>query len=214
MFFNLFGILNVVRKIYEKILERKVKGKIVPEHLVIITEAKDFLDNLAKFHEFTKWCRRFKIKELTICLNFNKKVKHDLKSTLNSILKFFEFENVNIIADNVRIRKYGPDPLINFLVNYNGKKEITSAVKKIAKLIEAGKINPEDVNEEIIENYLCVKRPPDLIIRAGREIPNFLIWQSIYSELYFLDMDWKNFRYLDFLRCLKEYQRRERRYGR
>jgi undecaprenyl diphosphate synthase len=50
-------------------------------------------------------------------------------------------------------------------------------------------------------------------MRAGEEIPDFLIWQSIYSELYFLDIDWKSFRYVDFMRCIRDYQRRERRYG-
>jgi len=92
-------------------------------------------------------------------------------------------------------------------------KEFRKSFPKYQKLVESGEINPDEVREEHIERFLKIKEAPDLIVRAGEEIPDFLIWQSIYSELYFMDVDWKSFRYVDFLRCLRDYQRRERRYG-
>ncbi len=100
------------------------------------------------------------------------------------------------------------------VVTLSGREEIVLAVRKLAGLVESGKIDPAEINENLFEKFLEVKSPPDLIIRAGEKIPDFLIWQSIYSELYFADVNWKRFRYVDFLRCLREYQRRERRYGR
>ncbi|MEM0331008.1 MAG: undecaprenyl diphosphate synthase family protein, partial [Archaeoglobaceae archaeon] len=64
------------------------------------------------------------------------------------------------------------------------------------------------------ESLLSLRSQPDLIVKAGKEIPDFLIWQSIYSELLFTDVDWGTIRYIDFLRIIREYQGRERRYGR
>jgi len=204
-------MFSILRKIYERKLEKFVsKGKI-PAHLVIVTEYQDFTSNLSKFKEFVKWCEKFGIKTLTICLN-TQKIKNP-RSAPYLILNSFKLRNIKIISNDIKIRKHGEGPLINFLIGYNGKKEITDAVKRLAKLVEDDLIDPENIDEKIIEKYLCIKNPPDLIIKTGKEIPNFLIWQSIYSELHFLDIEWKSFRYTDFLRCLREYQKRERRYG-
>ncbi len=133
--------------------------------------------------EFIGWCKRFKIEELTICM------KKDYKKIESKFL------------DGVKV---------NFVLGYSGKDEIVDAVKEIARLIEKGEISVEDVDERLFERFLKIKSQPDLIINVGSEIPEFLIWQSIYSELYFADIG----RYIDFLRCLRDYQRRERRYGR
>jgi undecaprenyl diphosphate synthase len=103
--------------------------------------------------------------------------------------------------------------VVNLIAGYGGRAEITDVVKKLAKLVEKGEISPEEVKEKDIESFLRIKESPDLIVRAGEEVPDFLIWQSIYSELYFMDVNWKSFRYIDFLRCLRNYQQRERRYG-
>ncbi len=81
-------------------------------------------------------------------------------------------------------------------------------------MVEKGELKVEDVDENLFERFLTIKSPPDMIIKAGNDIPDFLIWQGIYAELYFADIDWQNLRYADFLRILREYQRRERRYGR
>ncbi|RUM33701.1 MAG: di-trans,poly-cis-decaprenylcistransferase [Archaeoglobus sp.] len=134
--------------------------------------------------EFVEWCRFFGVKEVTFCFSKNK------------------------------IRKFDTLGIKINVVTLSGKKEIVFAVRELAKLVEKGAIAPEDVDEKVLERYLEVKSSPDLIIRAGETIPDFLIWQSIYSELYFADLNWEKFRYVDFLRCLREYQRRERRYGR
>jgi undecaprenyl diphosphate synthase len=177
-------MIEFIKKIYEKRLERRLLSGKIPRHIMIIADG-DFVDD--GLNKFLRWCEKFKIKEITVC------VKGKEKSVQRK-----SFGSVNV----------------NLIVGYDGKEEITDAVRALARLIEEGKLNPEDVSEKDIERFLKIKSSPDLIVRAGEVIPEFLIWQNIYSELYFIDIDWKSFRYVDFLRCLREYQRRERRYGR
>lgn len=107
----------------------------------------------------------------------------------------------------------------NFAIAYGGRTEIVDAVRKLAEDVKSGKLDLEDVNENIIEQYLYTahlpKCSPDLIIRTSGEIrlSNFLTWQGAYSELCFLDVYWPAFRKLDFLRALRTYQKRQRRFG-
>ncbi len=76
-------------------------------------------------------------------------------------------------------------------------------------------IDPDSVNEELIGHYLTFRYTPDLVIKTGESyLTDFLIWQSVYSELFFTDINWENMRKIDFLRVLRDYQSRMRRYGR
>ncbi|MCS7121424.1 MAG: undecaprenyl diphosphate synthase family protein [Archaeoglobaceae archaeon] len=185
----------MLRKVYAKKLESEIKK--VPRHVVIVADKIE----REKFLEFVDWVKKFKIKELTLCLKEKIEIEFsDLKAFVRVVdEKIFEFGKGDLI--------------VNF-VFFDGKREIANAFRKLAEKVLAGEIDPEKVNEEIIEEHLAIKSQPDMIIKVGKEIPGFLIWQSIYSELFFADVDWKNFRYIDFLRMLREYQRRERRYGR
>jgi tritrans,polycis-undecaprenyl-diphosphate synthase [geranylgeranyl-diphosphate specific] len=101
---------------------------------------------------------------------------------------------------------------------YGGRQEIIEAVKRIASDAVMGVINPSDVTEELFSKYLSTGGIPDLdlIVRTSGEerISNFLLWHSAYSELYFCDAYWPEFRKIDFWRAIRSYQRRERRFGR
>jgi undecaprenyl diphosphate synthase len=80
--------------------------------------------------------------------------------------------------------------------------------------VETGELSPEDITGGLIEQNLTIKSEPDLIIRAGgKHLSDFLIWQSVYSELYFTDVSWENFRKIDFYRIIRDFQKRQRRYG-
>lgn len=107
--------------------------------------------------------------------------------------------------------------LFNIAIGYDGRLEIVDSVKKIAKDVENHKINVEDINENLIgENlYTSGIDDPNLIIRTSGEerLSGFLLWQSSYSELYFCDTLWPQFRKVDFLRAIRAYQERERRFG-
>jgi len=106
---------------------------------------------------------------------------------------------------------------VNIAIGYDGRMEIVDAIKKIVKEVEEGKILPEDINEEMVnENlYTAGLEDPNLIIRTSGEerLSGFLLWQSSYSELYFCDSLWPELRKVDFLRAVRSYQQRERRFG-
>jgi tritrans,polycis-undecaprenyl-diphosphate synthase [geranylgeranyl-diphosphate specific] len=104
---------------------------------------------------------------------------------------------------------------LNLAMAYGGREEIVDAIKKISRNIKEGKLDPEKIDEETIANNLYIKSQPDLIIRTGEEkrISNFLLWQGNYAELIFLDKHWPEFTKKDFEKCIKEYDRRERRFG-
>ncbi len=109
------------------------------------------------------------------------------------------------------------DFFLNVAVLYGGRREIVDAVKKISNAVLSGELDPEDIDEKAInENLYTAGLPdPDLIIRTSGEerISGFLLWQAAYSEFHFCDTFWPVFRKVDFLRALRTYQQRERRYG-
>ena len=111
------------------------------------------------------------------------------------------------------------DRLLNVALAYGGRAEIVDATKKIAEEVKNGELETEDINETIFENYLYTAHMPrqdaDLIIRTSGEerLSGFLSWQSAYSELCFVDVNWPDFRLIDLLRAVRTYQRRKRRFG-
>ncbi len=105
----------------------------------------------------------------------------------------------------------------NVAVSYGGRQEIIQAIRKIALAIRDGELKEEDVNEDLVSSFLYTAElpDPDLILRTSGEerISNFLLWQLAYSELYFSDVYWPEFRKIDFLRAIRSYQKRKRKYG-
>uniref|UniRef100_A0A7J3ZKF5 Tritrans,polycis-undecaprenyl-diphosphate synthase (geranylgeranyl-diphosphate specific) n=1 Tax=Fervidicoccus fontis TaxID=683846 RepID=A0A7J3ZKF5_9CREN len=101
---------------------------------------------------------------------------------------------------------------------YGGRDEIVEAVRKIVNDVKRGTIEPESIDEEVFRRYLSTNGAPDpdLIIRTSgvERVSNFLLWQSAYSELYFTDVYWPEFRKIDLWRALRSFQMRERRFGR
>ena len=100
---------------------------------------------------------------------------------------------------------------------YGGRQEILDSVRKIANDVKKGVLEPSQINENIFRRYLYTSESPDpdLIIRTSGEvrISNFLLWQMAYSELYFCEAFWPEFRKIDFWRAIRSYQHRERRFG-
>ena len=111
--------------------------------------------------------------------------------------------------------------ILNFALNYGGRAELTQAVKQIAQEVLDAHLNPGDISEETIANYLYTSslpkdlRDPDLIIRTSGEIrlSNFLPWQAAYSELYFTDVMWPDFGEKALQDAIVEYSHRHRRFG-
>jgi tritrans,polycis-undecaprenyl-diphosphate synthase [geranylgeranyl-diphosphate specific] len=105
---------------------------------------------------------------------------------------------------------------VNFAMAYGGREEVIDAVKKLGKDVQKGKLDIDAINEEVFGKYLYINADPDLIIRTGGEkrTSNFLPWQGIYSEWFFIDKPWPEFEKADLVTVLEEFQQRERRFGR
>ena len=106
---------------------------------------------------------------------------------------------------------------LTLALSYSSKWELTDAVKKIATKVADGTIQVTDINEETIDKHLSTEYmpDPDLMIRTGGEIrmSNYLLWQCAYSELYFCDTFWPDFKKEELHKAICDYQKRERRFG-
>lgn len=102
-------------------------------------------------------------------------------------------------------------------LSYSSRWEIVNAVQQIAKDVKDGKLEPSDISHQSFNNYLCTKNIPDpeLIIRTSGEfrISNFLLYQLAYSELYFTNTRWPEFRKRNLYEAILDFQNRERRFG-
>ena len=123
---------------------------------------------------------------------------------------------LGIMAAEEETKEYR-DYFLNIAVGYSGRSELVDAIKAIGHKIKADMLQPENIDEEIIEDHLYTKDipDPDLIIRTSGEerLSGFLLWQSAYSELYFEQVYWPAVRRIDIWRALRSYQKRARRFG-
>ena len=196
-----------------------------------------------KVKKLLGWCSKLGIKEVTLyCFsiqNFNRP-KKEFNYLMNQFERAFNevAESKEVHENRIRINAIGrihllpekvqkairkaenatknyKDSMMNIAIAYGGREEIVDAVKKIGRLIEDGKITDSEINEELIQNSLYNKDEPDLIIRTGgeRRTSNFLIWQSNYSEWIFVEKMWPEFEEEDLITCIKDFRKRERRFG-
>lgn len=124
-----------------------------------------------------------------------------------------------LIMDAEKATRDYDEHFLNIALAYGGRAEIVDAARKIAEKVSEKELSLENVDEQIFEQYLYTshmpKQDPDLIIRTSGEerLSGFLLWQSAYSELCFLDVYWPDFRLIDLLRAVRTFQRRKRRFG-
>ncbi len=188
-----------------------------------------------KVEKLLDWCIDLGIREVTLyslsVQNFNRP-----KKELDFLINLFKTELTNVLKDprvdenRIQFRFLGrrsmfpPDLqemmqkmedktskydnlIINFAMGYGGREELIDAIKAM---------NRKEVSEEELERHLYNASEPDLIIRTGGEkrLSNFLLWQSAYAELIFLDIMWPEFEKEHLVDSLKEYESRQRRFGR
>lgn len=138
---------------------------------------------------------------------------------------------LHVIGDMNMLPKYAFDELeearemtsqntgLNLVMalSYSSRWELVNAVKNIAMDVQAGKVNPQEINYDTLENYLCTSDFPDpeLMIRTSGEyrISNFLLYQLAYAELYFTNTRWPDFRKDNLYEAIIDFQSRERRFG-
>jgi len=188
-------------------------------------------------------CIRYGVEHLT-AFSFSSenwtRPRDEVNFILGLIRRFVASDLEKLVRNNVHVRiigeRDGLDPALQRLIadveaktarntgleliiafNYGGKAEITQMTRRIARAVQAGELEPDDITEETVERALYTSGipDPDVIIRTSGEqrFSNFLLWQSAYSELIFIDEYWPDFDEEIFLRALGEYTRRERRFG-
>lgn len=116
-----------------------------------------------------------------------------------------------------RITRKKDHVILNIAINYGGRQEILHSVQEIAKEVEKGKLQASEITEEMISEHLYTGGlpDPDLIIRPSGEyrLSNFLLWQSAYSEFWYSDILWPDFTEEDFTAALRDFEKRNRRFG-
>ena len=161
---------------------------------------------------------------MNICDQEMKKALKDSKIHKNQV-RIRVIGNIDALPKNIQkqakqlineTKKYKKHTLTIALA-YGGRQEIMQAIINIAKDVKNGILSVNDIDEQKVSTYLYTKGipDPDLILRTSGEerISNFLLWQMAYAEFYFSDVYWPAFRKRDFLRAVRTYQRRKRRYG-
>ncbi|MCC7574404.1 di-trans,poly-cis-decaprenylcistransferase [Candidatus Woesearchaeota archaeon] len=196
-----------------------------------------------KVFELLEWCKDLNIKEVTVYAfsvqNINRpKLEFDylmnifLKCSenllndskfLNSGVRIRVLGDLSLFPEDVRLRidelvektKNNDSYFFNVALGYGGREEILRAVKRIANDVLTKNLSVEDIDESVFEDNLYLSSCPDLIIRTGgeRRTSNFLPWQSTYSEWVFLDKKWPEFSKEDLVKCINDFSKRDRRFG-
>lgn len=123
-----------------------------------------------------------------------------------------------VLRETLEATAHNKDMILNLALSYSGRSEILKAVSRLFADLRGGFVNPATVSEALFAGYLDTAGlpDPDLLIRTSGEqrISNFLLWQMAYTEIYFTDTLWPDFSEAELLKALKDYERRERRFGR
>ncbi|MDY6819147.1 MAG: undecaprenyl diphosphate synthase family protein [Halobacteriales archaeon] len=183
-----------------------------PDHVTLVITERDLLEQGAyeTLEQFFRWAFEYGASEVSVYVSvLDTAVTPTLKRELRSVTA----------PEPIAVR--GPDDTeradapIRISIGLGGKHEFAEAVGAIAAEVDAGTLEPEAISETDIENRLVFPAEPDLVIKTGAErLSDFMIWQSVYSELHFTDVNWRDFRRRDYLRAVLDFKRRKRRFGR
>ena len=158
--------------------------------------------------------------ELIHAINDDSIIKNGIRVKFIGDLTRFPDDIIKLVKDLEEKTKDNNRIIVNIALGYGGKWDIVNATRKIARDVVNGKLNVEDIDYATYQKYLSTSHLPyqdvDLILRTGGEmrLSNFLLWQAAYSELVFLDIYWPEFRKIDYMRAIRTYQQRHRRFGR
>ena len=152
-------------------------------------------------------------------------LKRETRQLHDNNIRLHVIGDMNMLADEVRatlsdtmeLTKNNSAMTLNIALSYSGKWDLVQACQRIAEKAVAGTVDPDAIDETMIESFLSTASFPDpeLLIRTSGEfrISNFMLWQSAYSEIYFTNTYWPDFRRTQLYEALREFQNRERRFG-
>ena len=143
--------------------------------------------------------------------------KNDIRLNAIGDIKSLPEENYKMLVETMEKTSENSRMTLTLAMCYSSRWEIIDAIKKLTIDIELGKLKREDVTEHLFESYLTTNDIPDpeLLIRTSGElrVSNYLLWQIAYSELYFTNVLWPDFRKEELYKAIVDYQNRERRFG-
>jgi undecaprenyl diphosphate synthase len=138
---------------------------------------------------------------------------------LNAIgqIERFPDDVLTVLREVMDQTRKNPGMILNLALSYGGRDEIVTAARRIAAEVQAGRLQAEEISEGVFSKYLYTEGlpEPDLLIRTSGEmrISNFLLWQIAYTEIYVTDTLWPDFRRDELIQILRDYEKRERRFG-
>lgn len=143
--------------------------------------------------------------------------ENDIKLTCIGDINSLPQEVQNQLEKDIERTKNNKKMVLNLALSYSGRWELIKAIKSISKQVLENNLNPDEIDEKIIKQYLTTKDmpDPDLLIRTSGEfrVSNFLLWQIAYTEFVILDVLWPDFSRDHLYKAVGEFQKRERRFG-
>ncbi|WP_433498005.1 isoprenyl transferase [Sphaerimonospora sp. CA-214678] len=251
------SVRDLVYKLYERRLERKLSPDQIPRHVGVIVDgnrrwaramglhdvSRGHQKGADKISELLVWCREAGVEYVTLWLLSTDNLSRD-RSELEPLLEVIEGLVQNLVDQGWHVTPMGsldllpdhtarvlkqakeatshrPGLIVNVAVGYGGRREIADAVRSLLQEQASKGASIEELVEvldvEHIAEHLYTRGlpDPDLVIRTSGEqrLSGFLLWQSAHSEFYFCEAYWPDFRRVDFLRALRSYAARNRRYG-
>jgi len=182
-----------------------------PAHVAVVITERDLLEQGAyqTLSQFLNWAFEYAATRVTISVSV---LDEAVVPTLAR--EFRDLTTPRSIVVRQPSNTEPADAPIQVNIGLGGKREFAAAVRQIAEAVDEGSIDPDTVDADTIEDRLVFADEPDLVIKTGAErLSDFLIWQSVYSELYFTDVNWRDFRRRDYVRAVIDYQNRQRRFG-
>jgi undecaprenyl diphosphate synthase len=183
-----------------------------PETVALVITERDLLTEgaYATLERFFEWATRYGTETIVVYVSV---LDEEVVPTLRRELS--DLRSPATVAVRGPSDQQVADAPIQISIGLGGQSEFGTAVRKLAERVDSGALDPDDIDEAAVEDHLVFPTAPDLVIKTGAErLSDFMIWQSVYSELYFTDVNWQNFRQRDYLRALRDYQERQRRFGR
>ena len=196
----------MIRWLYERHLARQISER--PKRICVLLSDRDLAAAPGKVRECVEWCREVGIG--AVIFHISTADPGALAPYLPELRRIAEVARLTLHWGE-RAESAGAGMDVTVAIGKSGREEIAGCIRRMA---EDG-LDPALVDEHTFEDYLTFPYAPDLVIKTGGDhLTDFLIWQSVYSELFFSDVNWALFRRLDLLRALRDYQSRARRFGR
>jgi undecaprenyl diphosphate synthase len=183
-----------------------------PAHVAVVITERDLLEQGAydTLERFFGWAFEYGAEQVSVMVSV---LDEAVIPTLER--QFADVDAPRRVAVRVPDDTERAKAPIQVSIGLGGKREFAAAVRAVAGDVADGELAAADVDGAALEERLVFPDEPDLVIKTGAErLSDFAIWQSVYSELYFTDVNWRDFRRRDYLRAVLDFQNRQRRFGR